>query len=282
MTNRVFSRQNHYPFPQVSEALAALMLVALVSSCDDIDSQCALPDCPGQSVSGEFRSSSDKIKIVDGSPQAVATHDKQGWLNLFTPDAEILDPVGAGGFSTSDKREAFYETFIAPHKIRFEVHQDIVCGNDVWRDVTIHTSMSEGSKLAVPALLNYEIRDFPQNPKIAKMHAYWQLPDMTKSLLDQPHGLSDSNRQSERLLHNFGFLGALDYSRGFDRAGKLGIKAAQRRLEDEHKLTVTKILNAGWKVAAAVVDENGRAGVAVVEISRFFWLPISTTKCWND
>lgn len=281
MHNRVLEQRKPCSAPLASKIfVATLMLFPISSSCDG-DSQAYSVEIQERNTQIRSSASPDKIKVVEGSPQAVANHDKQGWLNLFTSDAEILDPVGAGGFSTPDKREAFYETFIAPHKIRFEVHQDIVCDNEVWRDVTIHTLMSGGSILEVPALLNYEIRDFPRDPKIARMHAYWQLPDMTTALLRQPSGLNDSNQQSQRLLTNFGFFGAMEYSRGFDRAGKIGTDVARKRLEEENGLRVTKILNAGWKVAAAVVDEKGRSGVAVVEISRFFWLPVSTTLCWN-
>ena len=74
------------------------------------------------------------LAVVNASPAAVAAHDKSQWLGLFSRQGIVEDPVGSAahvrkaGLQAVDPLDPFYETFIAPNDIRFEVERDLVCG----------------------------------------------------------------------------------------------------------------------------------------------------------
>ena len=78
----------------------------------------------------------ESLVAVGGSPAAVAAHDKEGWLSLFTPSAVVNDPVGSAPHRGPAQLSRFYDTFIAPNTIGFQVNHDVVCGASVLRDVT--------------------------------------------------------------------------------------------------------------------------------------------------
>jgi len=131
------------------------------------------------------------ITFVNKSPQAVAIHDKQAWISIFAKYYIVEDPIGAsphcGGLydAVSGERgnasiDRFYETFIAPNKILFEVAQDIVCGQHVVRDLTVHIQMSDSLKASVPMHLLYELveENGKEDWKIQRLAAHWELMPM--------------------------------------------------------------------------------------------------------
>jgi len=105
---------------------------------------------------------------VQKSPAAVAIHDKTAWMSIFAKYHVVEDPVGSkphiGGVydAASGQRghgalSRFFDTFIAPNKISFDVKRDRVCGNHVARDLTINIQMSEKVHAQVPMHLVYEL-----------------------------------------------------------------------------------------------------------------------------
>jgi ketosteroid isomerase-like protein len=104
-----------------------------------------------------------RIATVEASPALVAARDKAAWLALFSDDGEVEDPVGSlpcripDGGRERGRVAAFWDTYIAPNGIRFEVHRDLADGDDVLRDVTIHTTLSTGARLAVPSYVLYRL-----------------------------------------------------------------------------------------------------------------------------
>ena len=118
------------------------------------------------------------IALVERSPAAVAIHDRNAWLGLFTDDAVVEDPVGSAPAPKRDGTLArFWDTFIAPHGIRFEIRRDHVIGRDVFRDALIHTRVREGVNVIVPAYLLYQCTDDAKNAR--RMAAHWTLARMT-------------------------------------------------------------------------------------------------------
>jgi len=93
-------------------------------------------------------SDQEKLALVKASPEAVAQHDKTAWLNLFTTDALVNDPVGSKPHVGHAQIGRFYDSFIAPNKITFAPEHDTVCGDTVVRDLTIVTILLTG--LTVP------------------------------------------------------------------------------------------------------------------------------------
>ena len=103
-------------------------------------------------------STQDVYDVVKASPTAVAAHDKAGWIALFDQGYVIEDPVGSRPVR-GDAISGFWDAFIAPNDIAFNVHHDWVDGLHVVRDVTIVTSLATGLQVSTPAHLRYELVD---------------------------------------------------------------------------------------------------------------------------
>jgi ketosteroid isomerase-like protein len=124
------------------------------------------------------------IDVVARSPALVALHDREGWLALFSDDARVEDPLGSPPApKASGQLASFWDTFIGPHEIRFEVRRDHVRGNDVVRDVVIHTRIGEHVRIAVPAYLLYQLDDGGGELRVLRMAAHWELARLSLGAL---------------------------------------------------------------------------------------------------
>jgi hypothetical protein len=113
------------------------------------------------------------LEVVTRSPAHVAEHDRDKWLGLFSAAALVEDPVGSPpARKDTGALGRFWDTFIAPHDIRFNVRRDHFLGRDVFRDALIHTRIGSKIKIDVPAYLLYQLDDSMQ---VARMAAHWQL-----------------------------------------------------------------------------------------------------------
>lgn len=119
------------------------------------------------------------LALVERSPQCVGAHDRDGWFALFSDDAWIEDPVGS---PQAHKRTGvlarFWEAFIAPNRIRFEVAADHTFGSGTFRDAVIHTTTPSGLTVAVEAYLEYRIDTSDGGTKVERMRAFWSLRKM--------------------------------------------------------------------------------------------------------
>lgn len=119
--------------------------------------------------------------VVERSPACVAVHDRAGWLGLFTDEAFIEDPVGSAAAPKADGTLGrFYDTFIAPHQIRFVIRRDHYLGADVFRDAVIHTRVRPGVEVEVAAYLLYQLDQSTGELRVRRMAAHWQLLQMTQ------------------------------------------------------------------------------------------------------
>ncbi|MBN1533197.1 MAG: nuclear transport factor 2 family protein [Spirochaetes bacterium] len=121
------------------------------------------------------------LELVKSSPEIVARHDREAWLGLFSSDAVVEDPVGAGsnrkGADWKGGRDGlarFYDVFIAPNDIAFTVHRDIVADDEVVRDVTIRTVLPNGAVSLVDAYLIYRCTMEGGRPAIKSLQAHWE------------------------------------------------------------------------------------------------------------
>ncbi|MCT6631918.1 hypothetical protein, partial [Staphylococcus aureus] len=74
--------------------------------------------------------------------------------------------------------DRFYETFIAPNALSFDVEKDIVGGEDrmtVVRDLHINTVMSTGVRIAVPMHIRYRLCEEEGALRIHRLYAHWEL-----------------------------------------------------------------------------------------------------------
>ena len=124
------------------------------------------------------------LAVVKRSPATVAVHDKAGWLGLFGEAAYIEDPIGS---PRADKASGllgrFWDTFIQPHQIEFEVLRDVVLGHDVMRDVIIHTRINQRVQIDVPAYLLYQLEENEGRLEVRRMAAHWELARLSLGAL---------------------------------------------------------------------------------------------------
>jgi hypothetical protein len=121
------------------------------------------------------------LNVVERSPEHVASHDRARWLGLFSDVAYIEDPVGSPPARKDTGTLArFWDTFIAPHDIRFEIRRDHFIGRDVFRDAIIHTRIGDKIQIDVPAYLLYQLDDAMQ---VKRMAAHWQLGTLSLGAL---------------------------------------------------------------------------------------------------
>lgn len=149
-----------------------------------------VPDAmSGFDVSGYTRE--ELLQFAKGSAEAVARHDKSAWLSLFSERGVVEDPVGSEPHQLTARRGKesklgrFYDTFIAPNHITFHVHQDIVTGSTVVRDVDIEVTSSTGLVTRVPTYIIYELTEEKGQVRILRLAAHWELRTMVRHVMGQ-------------------------------------------------------------------------------------------------
>lgn len=178
-------------------------------------------------MSSEF-SREAMLATVKGSPAAVAAHDKAAWLGLFANSCLVNDPVGSKPHVDADAISRFYDTFIAPNDIRFDVDHDIVCGQTVARDAVIRITMGSGLQVSVPAHLRYELVEQDGDLRIRGLFAHWELmPMVTGTLRQGLRGWLTYARLSVLMIACQGVGGVLGFMRGFRGVGRAGKRRAQ-------------------------------------------------------
>lgn len=173
------------------------------------------------------------LATVRESPRLVGLKDKAAWLALFTEDARIEDPKGTlhargpGAPGGHDWLARFWEVFIAPNDIRFEVERDAVQeaegGLVVLRRVHIRTGLALEVRIVVPAVLRYELRPEPgpgtSALRVQRLEAWWDVADNAwQGLRQGPRGWLALGLQSLRMVRFLGLGGTLRYTRGLLRA----------------------------------------------------------------
>jgi steroid Delta-isomerase len=114
------------------------------------------------------------------SRAAVHAKDRDGWLDLFAPDAVVQDPIGPSPFDPDGKghhgREAiaaFYDTVIASSEaITFEIEQSYLCGDEVADVGIIRTTLAGGTHQAVVRGV-YTYRSNGAG-RLAALRAFWE------------------------------------------------------------------------------------------------------------
>lgn len=122
------------------------------------------------------------LALVRHSPELVRVHDRAGWLGLFGSTGSIEDPVGTPAVRVADGSLAsFWDTFIGPNEVEFEVHRDHQVGRAVFRDAIVHTRIAGSVAVDVPAYLLYEVAE--DGRSVARMRAFWPLSSLSITAL---------------------------------------------------------------------------------------------------
>ncbi len=181
------------------------------------------------------------LACAKASPEVAAQHDKEAWLALYADGAVVQDPVGTpvsqkgrrpGRFGGDLGR--FYEAFIAVSDIEIHSTQDIVSGLDVFRAVHIHTTNRRtGLKMKIPANLLYGLVLQRGAPKIASMHAHWEVNRMTRQIMGQGlKGTATIAFMNYKMLRAFGPKWLAEYFQGSQQGiGRRGKEALKQLVE---------------------------------------------------
>ncbi|MCP2296557.1 Ketosteroid isomerase homolog [Nocardia amikacinitolerans] len=172
------------------------------------------------------------LAAVQASPRAVAAHDKTAWVGLFADDAAVHDPVGSRAHVGRAAIARFYDTFIGPNSIAFQVDRDLVAGQTVVRDLHIETTMSTGATVTVPMHLRYDLVDTGDGWRISRLAAHWELPAMIARLLRTGvPGFLAGAKLGPQLVANLGVDGAMGMMRALRSVGRSGKRAARQLVE---------------------------------------------------
>ncbi len=114
------------------------------------------------------------------SRAAVEAGDRDGWLDLFAPDAIVQDPIGPSPFDPGGHghrgREAiakFYDEVVAPsERITFEIEASYLCGDEVADVGVIRTWIAGGRHVAVVRGV-YTYRT-DGHGRLASLRAFWE------------------------------------------------------------------------------------------------------------
>jgi hypothetical protein len=239
------------------------------------------------------------LAVVERSPAAAAAHERAGWVDLFTGDGVVEDPVGSRPHRGPRALERFYDTFIGPRDITFHRDTDLVVGTTVVRDLELEVSMSAALTMRIPAYLRYDV-DADQS-KIARLQAHWELPVMVLQFARGggaavPAGLA----LTRALLGNQRLSGTVGFLSGFGGVGNRGKRhvvgllddacvgdevAVRRRIADSTVLTmgddvrlgtselVSRLRGGRWQKAIAAggtvavgVERDGVRSVLIAEL----------------
>ena len=207
----------------------------------------------------------DVHDVVRSSPAAVAAHDKAGWIALFDADYVIEDPVGWRPVRGDDISN-FWDAFIAPNDIRFDVHHDWIDGLHVVRDVDVVTTLGTGFVVTTPAHLRYELVERDGSLMVARMAAHWEVvPNIRQLMRPRAKHLRSMAVMNGSMLRNLGlrdtarFVGA---ARSVGAKGKRAVRAyLGTRVDDLHKV----IASGNVVTASCSVDGQPAAVIATLD-----------------
>ena len=218
------------------------------------------------------------IAIVQQSPDAVAIHDKAAWMSIFAENHVVEDPVGStphlsnsGTDNPHDALSRFYDTFISPNTIKFDVANDITCGNHVMRDLTINLSMSDKVDAFVPMHLLYELVEEDGTYKVARLAAHWEFMPMIMQLLKKGFvALPVLGSLTLRMFKLQGVMGTIGFSKAalnVGKAGKQQVLALERAVENNDK---SALINLFASDKPSVHLPYGKVPLSPVEFSQQF------------
>lgn len=204
---------------------------------------------------------SELLALVRSSPAYVADRDKAGWLGIFGSLHVVEDPVGSRPVRSAEPGGLgrFWDAFIWPNKIEFEVAHDWVDGFDVVRDVSIVTTLRPGVVVRTPAHLLYETAYEGGVLKVRRMAAHWEPRPVYRQLMKPSRAyLSAAIGQFAHMFRTLGFVPTLQFigaSRYFGWRRKRALRAELGGYE------VTKVIASGKAVTASYLIDGAPAAM---------------------
>lgn len=175
----------------------------------------------------------DLLATAHRSLAAAVAHDRDGWIGLFTDDGRVEDPVGSRPHRGRAAIGQFYDTFIGPRDITYRPHVDIVAGSTVLRDLELEIQMAPNLTMRVPTYIRYDLQADPDDLRIAKLSAYWELPAMIGQFVRGGLGAVPAGiTLGKTMFTNQGLSGGLGFLSGFRGLGTAGRDLFARFLDE--------------------------------------------------
>jgi hypothetical protein len=119
------------------------------------------------------------LAIVQQSPNMVKAHNKNGWIELFSSDGTVEDPVGPAIHRGAVALGKFWDAFIGSSLVTFDVKRDFIDEKSkrVIRIVDIHAAMKDFNYqrgMIQPAHLIYQVASDNSN-LVTSMQAHWEV-----------------------------------------------------------------------------------------------------------
>jgi steroid delta-isomerase len=121
------------------------------------------------------------------SMQAVKAKTKEAWLDLFTDDAVIEDPIGVSPLDPDGTGQvgkaaiaAFWDQNVAANDIDIDIRHSYACGNEVANVGTITTTLPNGMKAVVEGVFVYKVN---AAGKLVSLRAFWEFEKTMASLM---------------------------------------------------------------------------------------------------
>jgi len=204
------------------------------------------------------------LALVRSSPAYVAAHDKTGWIGIFGDSYVVEDPVGSRPVRSEDggALERFWDTFIAPNEIEFQVAQDWVDGFDVVRDVTIVTTLRPGVVVRTPAHLIYQTEYEDGALTVRRMAAHWEsIPVYLQLMRPTLRHVSAAFAQFVRMFRTLGTRSALQFVGAARHIGWRRKRVVRDTLTAKGITQVSKVISSGRSVTASCVVDGAPAAV---------------------
>ena len=110
---------------------------------------------------------------IDVYVDAYNNNDRDAFLDVFTEDGVIVDPVGTPPHVGREARRAFWDNVHQlTEKIRCDVKDVIVCGNEAAMVFQINAGGGEGGGIVLDVVDVFEVDD---DGNITLMKAYWDM-----------------------------------------------------------------------------------------------------------
>lgn len=175
----------------------------------------------------------DLLATAKRSLAAAGSHDRDGWIGLFTAEGRVEDPVGSQPHRGSVAIGKFYDTFIGPRAITHHPHADVVVGTTVVRDLELEIQMASTLSMRVPTYICYDLQADRHELRIAGLSAYWELPTMIKQFVRGGLGALPAGITLGRTMFtNQGLSGSLGFLSGFRGLGTGGEALFARFLDE--------------------------------------------------
>lgn len=218
-------------------------------------------------LTNDIPSAHDILSIANASPEAVRRRDKERWLGLFTPDARVEDPVGAGTYVGTEQLASFWDVFIAPQRsITFLPRRDFASGDRMLRYVTISTVTPVADEpFEIPAVVEYRVR----GRQIESLRAFWEPRQAVFwHAVRGVRGLLGLTRHGARTATGLGLGAALGFGRALRpevsrrRARRLADRVAEAMTDEAAWVALTRDATVSVAPRDGEGDEAAGASVA--------------------